>query len=308
MPETNAPLHDPTALMNFGDLDVVAKRVVEGFMIGQHRSPLKGSSVEFVEHRQYYPGDDVRHIDWRAYGKTKRHFIKEFEDETNLRCRLIVDCSGSMAYAGRTLSKFAYASQLAAVLGYLLLQQRDAVGWMTLDTQIRESVEPSAKQQAFPRLVDTLSRTLPGGETNLGEVLDRVVPILQRRSLVVILSDCFDDPTNLARSLRQFRHARHEVLLFHIVAPEEEEFPFSKPTQFRNLEQPNNRRLVDPHRLRSDYLKKYQEFCDELRLQAMGVGVDYHKFTTADPYARALGAYLDARTRLSKGRRNGPAH
>ena len=122
MSAADAPLQDPTALAGIGNLEVATKQIVEGFMMGQHLSPYKGSSVEFVEHRQYYPGDEVRHIDWRAYGKTGRHFIKEYEDETNLRCRLLIDCSGSMAYAGRTLSKFAYARQLAAALGYLLLQ------------------------------------------------------------------------------------------------------------------------------------------------------------------------------------------
>lgn len=303
MPPQDAALHDPTALAGVGNLEVVAKRIVEGFMMGQHLSPHKGSSVEFVEHRQYHPGDEVRHIDWRAYGKTRRYFVKEYEDETNLRCRLIVDCSGSMAYAGKTLSKLAYARQLAAALGYLLLQQRDAVGWVTFDTKIRDNIEPSAKPQAFPQLVQSLSNVVPGGETSLGSVLERIVPTLSRRSLVVLLSDCFDDLDALSRALRQFRHSRHEVLLFHIVAPEEEDFPFSRPTQFRDLEGTHSPQLVDPHRLRSHYLTKYREFCNELRGLSTGIGVDYCPFTTAMPYARALGAYLDARARVTKGRR-----
>ena len=303
MPAPDATLQDPTALAGIGNLQVVAKRIVEGFMMGQHLSPYKGSSVEFVEHRQYHPGDEVRHIDWRAYGKTKRYFVKEYEDETNLRCRLLVDCSGSMAYAGKTLAKFAYARQLAAALGYLLLQQRDAVGWVTFDTKICDNIEPSAKPQAFPQLVQSLSAAVPGGETGLGSVLERIVPTLSRRSLIVLLSDCFDDLEAVSRALRQFRHARHEVLLFHIVAPEEEEFPFSRPTQFRDLEGAHHPQLVDPHRLRSHYLSKYSEFCRALRGLCTGIGVDYCPFTTAMPYARALGAYLHARARVTKGRR-----
>ena len=151
------PLLDPTALARFGQLEVVARLVVEGYMIGQHKSPFKGSSIEFVEHRQYYPGDEVRHIDWRAYGKTGRYFVKEFEDETNLRCYLLLDASGSMGYAGRTLSKFDYARQLTAALGYLLLHQRDALGAITFDTQVRDRLEPSSKPQNFARLIDSPS-------------------------------------------------------------------------------------------------------------------------------------------------------
>lgn len=294
------PVTDPTALAQFGKLDVVARLVVEGFMVGRHKSPFKGASVEFVEHRQYYPGDEVRHIDWRAYGKTGRYFIKEFEDETNLRCYLLVDASGSMGYAGSTLSKFAYAGQIAAALAYLLLQQRDAVGLTTFDTKVRDRIEPSARPQNFSRLTETLAARTPGDETSLAAVFQELIPTLSRRSLVIILSDCFDELGPLAAALKQFRHQRHEVILFHIVAPEEETFPFSKPTQFRSLEEPGRRLLVDPHRLRGLYQARYRQFCAELRRAAGNVGVDYHKLVTSDPYAVALGAYLAARTRKNR--------
>lgn len=293
----SAPLGDPSALAKFGRLEVVARLVVEGFIMGQHKSPFKGTSVEFVEHRQYYPGDEVRHIDWRAYGKTGRYYIKEFEDETNLRCYLLVDGSGSMAFSGKTLSKFDYARQLAAALGYLLIHQRDAAGLITFDTQPRERIEASATPKNFARLTETLEQMLPGGETSLGSVFEQIIPTLKRRSLVVILSDCFDDLDPLVKALQRFRHARHEVLLFQIVAPEEESFPFSHPTQFRSLEQAGYKLLVDPARLRKLYLKQFESFCRELRRQAGNAGVDYHKFVTDQPYAAALGAFLDARTR-----------
>lgn len=286
---------DPTALAKFGRLEVIAKLLVEGYQMGQHKSPYKGSSIEFVEHRQYYPGDEVRHIDWRAYGKTGRYFIKEFEDETNLRCYLLLDASGSMGYAGRTLSKFDYARQLAAALGYLLLHQRDAIGAITFDTQVRERMEPSSKPQNFARLIEILEARKTGQETSLAKVIHEIAPTLKRRSLIVILSDCFDKIEPLRTALNQLRHLKHEVILFHIIAPEEQEFPFSQPTQFRSLERSAHRLLVDPHRLRKHYLAQFEEFCKSLKQHAGSVGVDYHLLSTSEPYQTAFAAYLNAR-------------
>jgi uncharacterized protein (DUF58 family) len=300
--ESSAPLDDPTALAQFGKLEVVARLVVEGYIMGQHKSPYKGASVEFVEHRQYYPGDEIRHIDWRAYGKTGKYYIKEFEDETNLRCNMIVDGSGSMRYGESTISKFDYARQLAAALGFLLLGQRDAVGLTTFDTEIRERLTPSTSPTAFRRIISTLDKFKPGRETSMSKVFDKLLPTIKRRSLVVIMSDCFDDIDALMSSLEHFRHSRHEVLLFQILAPEEEEFPFRHPTQFRNLEKQGNHRLVDPHRLRTHYLKQFSKFCTNLEKGCGRIGIDYQKFSTADPYHRALGAFLASRTRR-KGKR-----
>jgi uncharacterized protein (DUF58 family) len=287
---------DPTALARFGKLEVVARLIVEGFMIGQHKSPYKGSSIEFVEHRQYYPGDEIRHIDWRAYGKTGKYYVKEFEDETNLRCYLVVDGSGSMAYGRRTLSKFDYARYLAASLGYLLLAQRDATGLVTFDTAVRERFEPSANPQSFRRLASALESYRPGKETRLSKVFAQLLPTIKRRSLVVLMSDCFDRVEDLATALKQFRHARHEVIIFQIVAPEEEDFPFSHPTQFRSLERGGHRVLVDPHQLRSHYLEQYQAFCAELAETCSRLGVDHEKLVTTQPYHTALGAFLAMRT------------
>ncbi len=295
-------IEDPTALAKFGKLEVVARLVVEGYIIGQHKSPYKGSSIEFVEHRQYYPGDEIRHIDWRAYGKTGKYYIKEYEDETNLRCYLLVDGSGSMDYGKSTLSKFDYARYLASSLGYLLLSQRDATGLMTFDTEVRERCEPSSNPHSFQQLVNTLENFKPGGETSLGGVFEKIVPTLKRRSLVVILSDCFDRIKPLMTAIKKLRHARNEILLFHIIAPEEEEFPFSKPTQFRDLENLSHRKLVDPHSLRKAYLEQFNEFCTDLQNKCAGMGVDYQKMTTNEPYQKALGKFLDIRIRKKKKR------
>jgi uncharacterized protein (DUF58 family) len=302
------PLHDPTALARFGNLDLVAKLVVEGYVMGQHKSPYKGSSIEFVEHRQYYPGDEIRHIDWRAYGKTGRYYIKEYEDETNLRCYLIVDCSGSMGYGESTISKADYARQLAASLGYLLFTQRDAAGLYTFDTKVRDQLEPSTSPHTFQRITDALEKRQPGNETSLANVFETIVPQMKRRSLVTIFSDCFDRIEPLMTALKMFRHHRHEVILFQITTPEEESFPFNKPTQFRSLENPNHRKLVDPHRLRKIYLEQYQKFQEELTTGCGAIGVDYHKIVTDQPYQVALGAYLAARTRLASHRSVGRFH
>ncbi len=290
-------LADPTALAKIGGLEVVAKLLVEGYMIGQHKSPFKGSSVEFVEHRQYYPGDEIKHIDWRAFGKTGNYYVKEYEEETNLRSYLMVDCSGSMAYQGATISKFNYARQLAAALAYLLLSQRDACGLMTFDTKIADRWDPSTNRQSFQQIISLLEARRPGRETQLSEVFPLILPTLKRRSLIFFISDCFDRLEPLTAALRLFRAARHEVVLFQVVAPEEEEFTFKQPTQFRSLERAGHNVLADPYRLRKQYLDKYNRFCADLARECGNAGVEYLKLRTDSPYEKALGAFLDMRVR-----------
>lgn len=294
---TSNLIADPTALAKFGGLEVVAKLLVEGHMIGQHKSPFKGSSVEFVEHRQYYPGDEIKHIDWRAFGKTGHYYVKEYEEETNLRSYLIIDCSGSMTYQGVTLSKFDYARQLAAALAYLLLAQRDACGLLTFDTEVRDRCEPSTNRQAFQQIVSLLEARKPGAETQLSSVFASILPTLKRRSLIFLISDCFDQVGPLITGLKLFRAARHEMVLFQVVAPEEEEFPFKQPTQFRNLENASQQILADPYRLRKQYLDKYHRFCEDLTRECGNYGIDYLKLRTDEPYDKALGAFLDMRVR-----------
>jgi uncharacterized protein (DUF58 family) len=300
---------DPTSLAKYGRLTMIARSIVEGFLSGLHKSPYKGFSVEFAEHRQYYLGDEIRHIDWRAYGKTDRYYIKEYEEETNLRAHLLVDASGSMAFRGQgpltpspfpprgegKPSKFEYAQYIAASLAYLMLHQRDAVGLATHDTQLRELIPPRASAKHLLRLIHTLERTRPGGETNLAPLWHRLADQVHRRGMVVILSDCFAPLGPLLYALRHFRHQRHEVLLFHILAPEEIEFPFRKWTQFRSLESPGQRLLVDPNRLRQEYLKNFQSFCQQLREEVGRMGIDYHRMRTDEPVERALGIYLTKR-------------
>jgi uncharacterized protein (DUF58 family) len=288
---------DPTELARYGGLTLVARTVVEGFLSGIHRSPFKGFSVEFAEHRQYYPGDEIRHIDWRAYGKTDRFFVKEFEEETNLKAYLVVDASGSMRYRGRqALSKFEYTQRVAASLAYLMLAQLDAVGMVVHDTQIRQVVPPRANSKHLLGLLRGLEAIVPGGETALAPVWHRLaVQYLNRRGLVVLLSDCFDDPAHLTRALRHLRHRKHEVLLFHILAPEEIEFPFDRPTRFKNLERLSEEVRVDARRMRAEYRVSFEAYREALQRQARDLRVDYHLLRTDEPVDRALGAYLARR-------------
>jgi uncharacterized protein (DUF58 family) len=294
MPAPNISF-DPSSLAKYGRLTMVARNVVEGFLTGVHKSPYKGFSVEFAEHRQYFPGDEIRHIDWRAYGKTDRYYIKEYEEETNLKAHLLIDASGSMGYRGQHASKFQYAQYVAASLAYLMLHQLDAVGLVTHDTRVRQMIPPRANAKHLLNLLHTLEETQPGGETSMAPIWHELASQIKRRGLVIILSDCFDQIGPLMHALRHFRHRRHEVLLFHILAPEEIEFPFKKWTQFRNLEVRDHKLLVDPKQLRKEYLRNFQTFCKQLREQAGQMEIDYHLMRTDEPVERALGIYLTKR-------------
>jgi len=288
---------DPSTLARYGKLALVARQLVEGFMSGVHKSPYKGFSVEFAEHRQYYPGDEIRHIDWRAFGKTDRYYIKEYEEETNLKAHLLVDASGSMGYHAQTRSKFAHAQQVAASLAYLMLHQRDAVGLGLHDTRIRQVVPPKANAKHLLQILNMLEKAQPEGETSMAPLWHQLAEQMKRRGLVIILSDCFDKVPELIRALQHFRHRRHEVLLFHVLAPEEIEFPFSRVTEFRNLERSGHKIKVDPQRLRKEYLKNFRAFCEQLREQAGQAQVDYYQLRTDEPVERALGLYLSLRQR-----------
>lgn len=285
-------LFDPTTLAKYGRLSLVARNVVEGFLSGAHKSPYKGFSVEFAEHRQYYPGDEIRHIDWRVYGKTDRYYIKEHEEETNLQAHLLVDASGSMAFRGKTISKFQYAQYLAASLAYLMLHQRDGVGLVVHDHELRTMLPPRSTSKQLMQILATLEKTVPGGETRLAPLWDRLAGQLRSRGMLLIFSDCFDQVNQLIHALRHLRHRRHEILLFHILAPEEIKFPFTKRVQFRHLENVDQRRLIDPAAVRSAYLQNFNAFCETLRKQAANLQIDYHLMRTDEPVDRALGIYL----------------
>jgi uncharacterized protein (DUF58 family) len=282
-------------LARFGRLELIARLVVEGVMAGLHKSPFKGFSVEFAEHRQYGPGDEIRHIDWRAYGKTDRYYVKEYEEETNLKAYLVVDASGSMGYAGRTPSKLEHARRLAAALAYLAISQRDAVGLVTFGGGLRAMIPPRSAPGHFSVVCRALEQAAPEGEAPLSGILHALADRIRRRGLVIIASDGFDDLDALGSALRHLRHRHHEVLFFHTLAPEEEEFPFRHPARFRSLERPGHDLRVDPLTLRSAYLERFGAFCASLKERIRGMDADYHRASTAEPIERTLLDYLASR-------------
>jgi uncharacterized protein (DUF58 family) len=288
----------PDALARYGRLELLARLVVEGVMSGLHKSPFKGFSVEFAEHRQYGPGDEIRHIDWRALGKTDRYFVKEYEEETNLKAYLVLDASGSMGYAGdkAASSKLEYARGLAAALSYLMISQRDAVGLITFDTETRTMIPPRSAPGHFSLLCKEMEETTVGGETPLSGVLHNLADRIKRRGLVIVLSDGFDKADDLVHALRHLRHRRHEVLFFQILAPEEEDFPFHRPAKFRNLERLDNTLRINPAALRATYLERFNEHRRVLREGIIGMNADYHKVSTAETHERILLDYLAARS------------
>jgi uncharacterized protein (DUF58 family) len=282
-------------------LQLLAKQVVEGFASGLHRSPHKGFSVEFREHRPYVPGDDLRTIDWKLFGKTDRLYIREYEEETNVRCTLLVDCSGSMNYRGSRsdgLSKHDYAVRTAACLSWLMLQQQDSVGLVTFDTAIRRYIPPRARPGHLKHIMTELAAQKPGAETSLADVFHQIASRIQRRGLVMILSDLFGDVDHLMKALAHFRHARHEVIIFQIWDPDELDFPFRQWTQFTSLENSAQKHLVDPAQLRKAYLQKLQEYRDQLSRGCSRNRITLVPLVTSQPTADALAAWLAIRRRV----------
>jgi uncharacterized protein (DUF58 family) len=294
-------LISPKDLSRVAKLQMLARQVVEGFCSGRHRSPHKGFSVEFKEHRPYVRGDELRSIDWKVFAKSDRLYIREFEEETNLRCTLLVDRSGSMRYAGQRSegrSKYDYAQQLAACLAYLMLGQQDAVGLFTFDDQPRQQVPPRCRPSHLRALLMELVLDGSQRETDLGGVFHRIAPKLGRRGLVIIISDAMGDVASISRSLAQFRASRHEVLFFQVLDPDEIDFPFSGRIQFRDLENSAREHTVDARSLRESYLARLQEHEASLRDACRKHRVDLIPITTDRPFADALHEYLALRRRM----------
>ncbi|HIF00196.1 MAG TPA: DUF58 domain-containing protein [Planctomycetes bacterium] len=284
-------------ISKFVNLQVLARQEVEGFCSGLHLSPHKGFSVEFKEHRQYVPGDDIRDIDWKLFGKTDRLFIREYEEETNLRGTILLDSSGSMGYRGSRsqLNKHNFAVRTAACLSYLMLQQQDSVGLVNFDTQVRSYVPPRSRPNHLQKIINELDAATPGNETELGDVFHEMVTKIQRRGMLVIISDLFGDVDRLLKALAHFRHANHEIIIFQIWDPDELDFPFRQWTQFSSLEKANNHHLVDPAQIRRAYLEKLQQFQDALSDGCSRHRIHLVPMTTDQPYADALAAYLGLR-------------
>ncbi|MDA3926252.1 MAG: DUF58 domain-containing protein [Kiritimatiellae bacterium] len=288
------------ALAKLGRFEVKARGMMQGFISGRHKSPYKGFSVEFAEHRQYVAGDDLRNLDWRVLGRKDRYYIKQYIEETNLRATLLVDASGSMAYKGdcaaecydKSYTKFDYARHMAAMLSYLLIGQQDAAGLVTFDTELRSYVPARARTSQVRTILETLENCQPGGETGLANIFHDIAERIPRRGLVIIFSDLYDDPEALIKALHHFRYRRHEVILFHIVADEEINFPFDSFTKFKDLENESNRLPIDPRTIRATYLKRMSSFLKEIEDACGRMKIDYACMNTNVPYDEALAAYL----------------
>jgi|UniRef100_A0A7C6EDJ4 uncharacterized protein (DUF58 family) len=287
----------PEVIAKLRRIDLKARLVVEGFLTGLHRSPFKGFSVEFAEYRQYMPGDELKRIDWKVYAKTDRFYIREYQEETNLRAYLLLDTSGSMSYASDKISKLEYASYLAASLAYLLLKQKDSVGLVPFDTKIKKYIPPRQSGAHLSVLLATLDKIQPGGETDLAQTFHQLAEKIYRRGLVIILSDLFDAKEKVLKALRHFRHRKHEVLVFQILDRNEIDFAFSAPLVLKDLETAKEL-TIDPRPIRKEYQKTFEDFFNDFRRRCRESRIDYHLITTDMPFDRALFAYLAKRTRL----------
>lgn len=287
----------PEVVSKLGRIDLKARLVVEGFLTGLHRSPFKGFSVEFAEYRQYMPGDELKRIDWKVYAKTDRFYIREYQEETNLRAYLLLDTSGSMAYKSDKISKLEYASYLAASLAYLLLKQKDSVGLVQFGTKIEKYIPPRQAGAHLTVLLNTLDKIKPGGETDLSKTFHQLAERIKRRGLVIIFSDLFDAKEKVIKALRHFRHRKHEVLVFHILDRNEIDFAFAAPLVLKDLES-KNELTIDPRIIRKEYQHTFDDFFNDFRRQCRESRIDYHLITTDMPFDRALFSYLEKRKRL----------
>ena len=286
---------DPKVLAGISNLALRARWVVEGLMSGVHKSRAKGFSVEFEEHREYSPGDEIRRIDWKALGKFDRYFIKEYEDETNLRAYLLLDASASMNYASDGITKFDYACTLTASLAYLILKQQDAAGVVTFSNRVEAFIPPRAKRDYLTQILHALENRGPGGETNVGKILDDIAGQIKRRGLIILVSDLLDEPAQILKGLRQFRFKGNDVIVFHVMDPAELNLPFDGNILFEDLETANLRVMTDPRTIRTTYQQVINEFIADMRKQCHDNAIDYQLISTATPLDRALASYLSWR-------------
>ncbi len=287
---------DPEVLAKLSRLDIKARLVVEGFLSGLHASPFKGFSQEFADYRQYMPGDELKRIDWKVFGRSDRFYIKEYQEETNLRAYILLDKSGSMSY-GKRITKMEYAKYLGASLAYMLFKQKDSVGIATFDTDIREIIPPSSRRTNFMMILRAIEEATPGGETAMTDVLYQLAQKLKKRGLVILLSDMLDNPEDVVRSLRSFRYRKHEILVFQIIDPDESDFPFDRSAIFSDLED-ESEMIINPGLIRDRYRRRFREFVDFYHRHLLESHIDHTILYTSTSYDKALFAYLQKRTML----------
>jgi uncharacterized protein (DUF58 family) len=298
MPETlrERQFLDPAVIARLGTLELKARTIVEGFLSGLHRSPFKGFSVEFAEYRQYIHGDDLATIDWKVYARSDRYYIKKFEEETNLDCHLMLDVSGSMGYGSKGLTKLEYGSCLAASIAYLMNRQRDAVGLIAFDDRIVDRLPASARPGHLRALLVSLDRLRAGKETDVSKPLHQLADSLSKRGIVVLISDLLDEPEAVIRGLKHVRFRGTDVIVFHVLDPDEIDFPFNRPTRFEDLETTEEIMAV-PGLVREHYLRQMGALIDRYQRELGVTGIDYQLLKTTDPLELALLSYLSTRSR-----------
>jgi uncharacterized protein (DUF58 family) len=289
----------PDVVAQLATMELRARLVVEGFITGLHRSPYHGFSVEFTEHRQYMPGDEIKHIDWKAYAKTDRYYIKQFEEETNLKSYILMDASASMKFASKgQLSKIQYASYVAAALAYLMVQQRDAVGLTVYDEKVRMTMPPRATQSNLMQLLKELVNVIPSNKTGIAASLHQVAEQIKRRGLVIVLSDFFDDPANVITAFKHFRHKGNEVIVMQILDPMERSFAFGTDAIFRDVES-QEELMTQPWHIQKAYQDSMHQFLENYKRECRENAIDYLLLDTSTPFDKALMEYLTKRRRMN---------
>lgn len=288
---------NPQIIARLDNMSLRARLVVEGFIIGLHRSPYHGFSVEFAEHRPYLPGDEVKHIDWKLYGKTDRYYIRQFEEETNLKSYLLLDKSGSMGFGSGSVTKLTYGSYLAAALSYLMLKQQDAVSLTLFDTEVKSYLPPLAKRSHLNQVLGALEMVAPGDETAMAPILHRLAEKIKKRGLIILISDLLDDPAAIIHALKHFRHKRHEVLVFQVLDRQELDFSFKRQTRFIDLET-GETLVAEPWHIQPAYRSAFQAFVAVLKSECRTNNIDFVSLVTDTPLDIALSEYLNKRARI----------
>ena len=287
----------PEVAAKLGNMSLRARLVVEGYIIGLHKSPYHGFSVEFAEHRAYGPGDEIRHIDWKLYGKTDRYYVKQYEEETNLRSHLIMDISKSMTYRSKNISKLEYASYLTAALSYLMLNQKDGIGLILFDKKIQSFIPPRSTSSPLNTIFSQLDQINPGEDTQLGNVLHDMADRIKKRGLVILISDLFDDFDAIIGGLKHFRYNKQEVIVFHILDRQELNFNFNTRTRFKDMET-GELVTTEPWQIRNSYKDLMLKFQDKYRKQCRKRLIDYIPLFTDHDLDIALSQYLRKREKL----------
>ncbi|MCF6157669.1 MAG: DUF58 domain-containing protein [wastewater metagenome] len=285
---------DPVILSKIANMELRARLIVDGALSGIHKSPFRGSSIEFLEHKEYTPGDEIKHIDWKVHARTDKYYIKQFEEETNLKCYIFLDASGSMGYKSTGVSKFEYASTLAASLAYLLLKQSDLVGLISFTDTVLQYIPPRSRITHLHFLLNALTGLKTSGKSNISGVLGEFIEKIGRRSLVIIMSDFFDDIEKILQQLKYFQFKKNEIILFHTLDPYELTFPFETITFFESIED-ERRILAEPKSIKERYLSEMNRFLEKFRQTCFENQIDYLLIDTSTPLDQALIKFLSRR-------------